>query len=218
MSEFLKILAPFCALFVASVFAAYLIGKRKVPAMKLPPINTKLKLRQGACVMKSHVLDVTPQGIWVSAPRMLTDVVPIRPTESFCIEFTDDSGLTIFHSRVLDRRSDHLPALLLEMPSKVIHRDRRSEPRYQFEPPVQAVLDDRINVQVCDMSPGGARVRSGALLEPGSTVGFRLHASPATVFGWVLDSKDAGPFAESRILFERKVPAEYIAAFKNSIA
>lgn len=218
MINLLSVVGLFCSLFILSAFISWFVlsrGRRKV---SYPPLMTPLKLRQGASVMRSQLIDVSPRGIWVSAPRSESDVVPIRPSESFCVEFSDTNGINLYFCRVLERRSGSVPALLLEHPRKVIVRERRSDRRFRFEPTVPAIIDDRIQVRVADMSAGGARVESFEKLKAGEVIAFRIQQSPATVFGWVLDSRNVDGCSISRILFERKVPLEYVAALKNSIA
>lgn len=218
MTEFFTWFALYSVLFGASFYGARFLLSRARRPVEPPPIHTKVRLRAGASVLESQLLEVTRNGWVVSPPRLKSDMFPMRPTDAYLVEFTDENGLGLFHSRILRREGGSNPTVLLRAPDRILRRERREHPRVKFDRPISMLLDESRLVTICNMGPGGAKVRCSGRLAPGSSVRLREVNSPASLSGWVLDIQAADGESEARIVFHREIPLDFVWSLASKTA
>lgn len=177
--------------------------------------HTRLRLRQGASVFHCNLLEITKKGWKVSAPISQSEVVPLRPSDCFMVDFTTETGVGTFFTQVLYRENGKVPCLIVKAPTKVRFLDRRGSPRVTLA--TEAILNRNQACEILDMGMGGAKIVSPGWMMPGDAI--RLEYNHELFEGWVLACEPAstsGHGFKSRLRFRKETPLEKIFSMSTS--
>lgn len=213
--ELLKIL---CFWSVVIIVAGVLTRWALKQASRLdwvPIPNSRLRLRQGASIFHCNFLEATKKGWKVSAPISQSDVVPLRPSELFMVDFTTDNGVGTFFTQVLYRENGTVPSLTLKAPTKVRFVDRRFSARLPISK--KALTNSEQECEILDIGEGGAKIQSASWMQPGDPI--RIERASEMFEGWVLACEPA-PLSKSgfrtRVRFKNETPLERIVSISAS--
>ncbi|MCH8275363.1 MAG: PilZ domain-containing protein [Armatimonadetes bacterium] len=217
------LLASYClALFAAALalsWAVHTVRRRPIAA---PPVNTRIRLRQGAAIYVCHFLKPVRGGWSVTAPIRNSTVVPIRPAETFLAEFTTGRGLVRFFTRIVRRESGEPRTLVIQAPSRVSVRERRTGGRVPFAREAVVLVNERFEARLQDIATGGARLRLDRPLTPGEDIRIRPPGSPVAFEGFVLDCRplecEQADSYLARVRFDTEAPLDFLLRMKEALA
>ncbi|MDK2896281.1 MAG: hypothetical protein PWP04_401 [Candidatus Atribacteria bacterium] len=128
----------------------------------------------------SRIEGVNQKEVLIAAPQERGELVPVAVAEEIEVYVVGERETFYFQTRVKDRlRKDNLAFLVLELPIKVIRRQRRNFVRLDLCLPVVVKKEgNAFSGATKDLSGGGMLVSFDALpetLEVGDTVWFSLE-------------------------------------------
>lgn len=207
MNDMLTMLGLFALVFGVSMAVTYLVtsikGKR-VEQVNLPA-DTKVRMVGAGGAYRCYYLRTEEDGLIFSTPLQKDRYVPLRVGDSMIIQAPTQDGLVTFSSEILDR-SGESHEIRLGHPKIVRRTDRRSEPRLTLIDDPNVRLNGEISL-LQDISAGGSRVITKAVVAPGDRVSVSLPKGLGHVNGWALEALPAAfeghPAREVRIQFDQ---------------
>jgi hypothetical protein len=186
--------------------------------MQAPPPNTRIRLRRGACVHVCRVVGMKGRTWRITAPLLRSEVIPLRPSDSFLADFTTEQGVASFFTRVLGRAPGDEPMLTIEAPSSVTINERRGAERISFIPGIPARIGKFAEAEVRDVSARGALVHCNVPIQPGMRTTLSMRGMEAE--GLALSCEEAGskvwPGYKVRLLFEQRLSANDLSSLQPS--
>lgn len=207
MNDVLSMLGLFALVFGFSMAVTYLVSSwkgRKVQEVNLPA-ETKVRLVGAGGAYRCYYLRTEREGLIFSTPLQKDRYVPLRIGDSIIVQAPTSEGLVTFSSEILERSSES-HELRLGHPKIVRRTDRRSEPRLTLFDEAVVQLNGQPS-HLKDLSAGGGRVVTKAVIGPGDRVTMSLPKGLGKVEGWTLDTQPAAleghPAREVRIQFDQ---------------
>ncbi len=207
MNDVLTMLGLFALVFGFSMAVTYLVSSwkgRRVQEVNLPA-ETKVRLIGAGGAYRCYYLRTDSEGLVFSTPLQKDRYVPLRIGDSLIVQAPTTDGLVTFSSEILDRCPES-HELRLSHPKIVRRTDRRSEPRLTIFDEAHVQVNGQAS-ELKDLSAGGSRLVTKAVIGPGDRVSVTLPRGMGHVEGWTLDAQPAAfeghPAREVRIQFDQ---------------
>jgi hypothetical protein len=211
--EFAKFAGLFLALFAVSFFGALTLGRLFRRSVTPPPVNTRIRLRQGSAIFACYLVEANSKAWTLTKPVLQSSASPTKPAGEYLCDFTTDSGLAVFWTRLMEGQASKTPYVRIQAPARILVRERRAFARTKFRVRKPAMVDERPGTFVNDIGQGGAGISSVRALAIGSDVELRMADSPAVLKGVVLDCRPAQLAHAAylaRLRFDREVPIDFV--------
>jgi hypothetical protein len=205
MSEVFYFGTGLIVLFAIAFLASWMLTRLYVTTKRVAPPDpgTKVRMKSPHGMHRSHFVEEQPGGWVFSAPLSRDRHVPLRRGEKLLIEAPRESGLMLFQSTVLDRRTDpHM--LLTERPKSAKLIDRR-EARRRTDVDGSVVYVDGGSGVLRDLSEGGARVGVAHPMRPGERIKLEVPWRAEPIYAAVLDvdqGSSCSSLRDIRLCFE----------------
>lgn len=206
MVEFLQMVGFLAVVFAASLGISYFITRSKRKSVQLVPLpeNARVRMVGPGGSYRCFYLRRNKHGLIFSAPIQRDHYVPVRIGESMMVQAPLSDSILTFRTSVVDRDVD-THEFTLATPERVRHVDRRSEKRdSSLSGSIIRLNDEPASLK--DLSAGGAKVISNALVRPGDTVKVELPGDYGVIYGWALEAiptaYGTGMASELRVRFE----------------
>jgi hypothetical protein len=188
MIEFLQMVGLLAVVFTVSMVVSHLVMARSRRQVTFVPIaeNTRVRMVGPGGSYRCYFVRRSKKGLVFSAPLQRDRYVPVRVGESMMVQAPVGDSLVTFRSSVESRDADS-HEFVLAWPLRIRQVDRRSENRDKSV--VGSIV--RLNgepASLIDLSAGGAKVMSNAVVEAGASVSVELPEQTETVYGWALES------------------------------
>lgn len=211
--EIAKFAGFFLVLFAVSFFVALTLGRLFRKSVTPPPVNTKIRLRQGSAFFTCYLVEADAKTWTLTKPVLTSSVSPTKPANEYLCDFTTENGLAVFWTRLIELPATKTPYIRIEAPARILVRERRAFVRTKFRVRKPAMINERPGIYVNDIGQAGAGISSVRALTIGADVELRMADSPTVLKGVVLDcrpSQLAHAAYVARIRFDREVPTEFV--------